>query len=232
MLVSHVHKPEMKNTGVAWVIHMLVLTLQVTSTPPRDRTSERDVSRACMEHAQHGEVTYKRRRRHTRLANAPQQLLRAVVVAAAACCFACRAACGTPCGISIEPVRSIAPGTSCGSTGNGPRARPSSPTGLRRKADEQRCRLVVGRVRCGWHRVAAAALTAPNMAARSFDLHSRREIHRERALSRTRQIGASKVSRGRFAALRGLDASAHVPWWREGPGAGQGRRRAATRRLP
>ena len=88
MLVSHVHKPEMKNTGVAWVIHMLVLTLQVTSTPPRDRTSERDVSRACMEHAQHGEVTYKRRRRHTRLANAPQQLLRAVVVAAAACCFA------------------------------------------------------------------------------------------------------------------------------------------------
>ena len=106
------------------------------------------------------------------------------------------------------------------------------PTGLRRKADEQRCRLVVGRVRCGWHRVAAAALTAPNIAARSFDLHSRREIHRERALSRTRQIGASKVSRGRFAALRGLDASAHVPWWREGPGAGQGRRRAATRRLP
>ena len=91
--------------------------------PPRDRTSERDVSRACIEHAQHGEVTYKRRRRHTRLANAPQQLLRAVVVAAAACCFACRAACGTPCGISIEPVRSIAPGTSCGSTGNGPRAR-------------------------------------------------------------------------------------------------------------
>ena len=33
------------------------------------------------------------------------------------------------------------------------------------------------------------------------------------------QIGASEVSHGRFAALRGLDASIHVPWWREGPGA-------------